>query len=158
MVNKHLAGKLAIEENSGDRRSDHPDQKIEREPKWSPGALETVANEPEKPERDDDQTARMTADPRNKNVGDQPPDFTCANARDIEGEIRIESPVFKKTRTKTSALKVTTARINPGIAMKPRRRSSLSRKLIVAFTVEAAERLFKRTARTRLIDTQKLGV
>src|SRR5947208_16185882 len=39
-------------------------------------------------------------------------------------------PGFKRTNRKTSALKATTIRINPGIARKPRRRSSLSSQVI----------------------------
>src|SRR5438477_112846 len=39
-------------------------------------------------------------------------------------------PGFKRTNRKTSALKATTIRINPGTARKPRRRSSLSSQVI----------------------------
>ena len=88
---EHLAGKLTVGENSGDRCPDHPNQKIKRHTKRAPGALETVADEPQKPERDGD--PQRVSRPRNENVGDEPPNFTGANARDIEGEIRIKALV-----------------------------------------------------------------
>jgi hypothetical protein len=90
---KHLAGKLTIGENGGRRCSDHSNKKIQRETERTPGALETVADEPQKPERHDDQEkmARLW----NEDVGDKPPDFASANPSDIKGEIRIKTPVQK---------------------------------------------------------------
>src|SRR3954471_10035729 len=57
---------------------------------------------------------------------------------------------------KTRTLKVTTARINPGIAIKPRRRSSLSRKLILGTHGRVCAACFNWPAETELIIFQRV--
>jgi glycine cleavage system T protein (aminomethyltransferase) len=90
---KHLAGELTVGDNSGERCSDHSNEKIEREAERAPGALKTVADEPQKPQRDGDH--QRISHPRNEDVGDEPPDLTRANPADIEGQIGIEALVDK---------------------------------------------------------------
>src|SRR5205085_1789737 len=88
---QHLIRKLAVGQNRGHRRADHSHQKIKREPEWSPGAFEAVADEPEKPERDEDEKRMRHLG--NENVSDQAPDFTGADPGHIQGEVGIEALV-----------------------------------------------------------------
>jgi hypothetical protein len=90
---KHLTRELTIGENSREGCSDHSNEKIEGETERAPGALETIADEPQKPEGNSDQ--QRISRPRNEEVGDEPPDFARANPADIEGEIRIEALVHE---------------------------------------------------------------
>ena len=60
-----------------------------REPKRTPCALESVADEPKEPERHRDKKEMLRL--RNKDVGHQPPDLARTYARHIERKIGIES-------------------------------------------------------------------
>jgi hypothetical protein len=86
---KHLVRKLTIGKESGHGGADHSNQKIKGKTKRTPGPLETVADEPEKPESDENQErVRHLGD---ENVGDESPDFSGANPRDVEREIGIKA-------------------------------------------------------------------
>ena len=51
---QHDVGKFDAEEKGRDGRSDHADEKIERDPERAPGPLQTITDEPKKPEREND--------------------------------------------------------------------------------------------------------
>src|SRR5207237_1121789 len=85
---KHLAGELTIGDNSGQRCSNHPNQKVKCETESAPGTLETISDEPQKPQCNSDH--QRVSHSRHKNVGDEAPDFPRADPSDIEDEIRIE--------------------------------------------------------------------
>src|SRR5262249_38805439 len=77
---QHAIRKIAAEEKRRDRCADHSDDKIKCKPESAPRAFETFADEPEKPQgQDDPKTERL----RNEDISDQPPDFPVPNARRI---------------------------------------------------------------------------
>ena len=86
---QHAIRKARAEEKCGDRRANHSDQKIECQPERSPSLLETITNEPEKPEgkQNPPRTHRL----RNENIRDETPEFAMANTHGIELEHRSES-------------------------------------------------------------------
>ena len=98
--NQHTVGKISAEEKRRNRGADHPDEKIKSEPKRTPRSFEAVADEPEKPQDENDpQKAERL---RDKNVSDESPDFAVANARWIEIEhgnkIRLQAHEDKDER------------------------------------------------------------
>ena len=77
--------RLTPEEKRGGGCADHSDNEIKREAERTPGAFETFADKPQKPERQHDPKAERL---RYEDVSDEPPHFTVANPRRIEIERR----------------------------------------------------------------------
>src|SRR5215469_6324991 len=87
---QHAVGKIAAEEKRSHRCADHPHDEIKGEPERAPCTFETFAEKPKKPEHQHDPKAECL---RNKDVGDESPNFAVANARRIEIERESEAGI-----------------------------------------------------------------
>src|SRR3954470_3066946 len=82
---------MATEKECRDGGANHPYDEIERQSEGTPGAFETFADEPEKPERE--KHPQWTERLRKEDVGDEPPDLAAKNQSRIECQKRFEAAI-----------------------------------------------------------------
>src|SRR5919106_4149374 len=79
---EHAIGEIAAEKKCRDSRANHPYHEIKRQSEGPPGAFETFADEPEKPERE--KHPQWTERLRKEDIGDEPPNLASKNQSRIE--------------------------------------------------------------------------
>ena len=88
---QHDVGKIRAEEKGRDGRADHAEEKVERDPERAPGPLQTITDEPKKPEGENDPPKAECR--REKYVGNETPDFPMPDFCRVKREAWTETPV-----------------------------------------------------------------